>query len=114
MIADMGSNKKLSVLVTELCLRGRKLNNSLTFILQSYLKVPKTIRLNARHYFIIKISKKRKLQKITLNHSSEIELKDFIKLYNDYSEESYSFLVNDTTLPSDNPLKLIYEKLIIK
>ena len=58
----MESNKKLSPIVTELFLRGRKLNISLVFILQSYFKVPKTIRLNATHYFIMKIPNKRELQ----------------------------------------------------
>ena len=47
MIADIKSNKKLSPIVTELLLRGRKLNISLAFILQYYFKVHKTIRLNA-------------------------------------------------------------------
>ena len=46
MVADMESNKKLSPIVTELFLRGRKLNISLVFISQSYFKVPKNIRLN--------------------------------------------------------------------
>ena len=55
-IADMQSNKKLSPVVTELFLKGRKLNISLVFISQSYFKVPKTITLNATHYFIMKIS----------------------------------------------------------
>ena len=58
----MESNKKLSPIVTELFLRGRKLNTSLVFISQPYFKVPKTIRLNATHYFIIKIPNKRELQ----------------------------------------------------
>ena len=58
-IAHMESNKKLSPVVTELFLRGRKLNISLVFISQSYFKVPKTVRLNATHYFIIKIPHKR-------------------------------------------------------
>ena len=57
-IADMKSNKKLSPNFTELFLRGRKLNISIVFILQFYFKVLKTIRLNATHYFIIKISNK--------------------------------------------------------
>ena len=61
-IANMESNKKLSPIVTELFLRGRKLNISLVFILQSYFKVPNTIRLNATHYFIMKIPNKRELQ----------------------------------------------------
>ena len=81
MIVDMGSNKKLSPIVTELFLRGRKINISLVFIWQSYFKVPKTIRLNATHYFIIEISNDRELQQIASNHSSDIDLKDFNKLY---------------------------------
>ena len=59
LIADMESNKKLSPNVTELFLGKRKLNISLVFISQSYFKVPKTISLNATHYFIIKIPNKR-------------------------------------------------------
>ena len=62
MIADMESNKKLSPKVTELFLRGRKFNISLVFISPFYFKVPKAIRLNATHYFIMKISNKRELQ----------------------------------------------------
>ena len=53
MIADMESNKKLSPIVTELFLRGRKFNISLAFMSLSYFKVPKTITLNVTHYFII-------------------------------------------------------------
>ena len=104
MIADMESNKKLSPIVTELFLRGTKLNISLVFILRSYFKVPKTIRLNARHYFIMKIPNKRELQQIVSNHSSDIDFKNFMKLFKDYTKKPYSFLVNDTTLSSDNPL----------
>ena len=72
MIADMINNKKLNSVVTELFIRGRKLNISLVFITQSYLKVPKDVRLNSTHFFIMKIPYKRKLQQITLNHSSDI------------------------------------------
>ena len=66
--------------------------------------MPKAIRLNATHFFIMKIPNKRELQQIASNHSSDTEFKDFMKLYKDYIKEPYSFLVNDTTLPSDNPL----------
>ena len=55
MIADMLSNKKLNPIVTESFIRRRKLNISLDFITQSYLAVPKNIRLNSTYYFIIKI-----------------------------------------------------------
>ena len=57
MIGDMLSNKKLNPIVTEL-VGGRKLNISLIFITQSYFDVPKNIRLNSTHYFIMKISNK--------------------------------------------------------
>ena len=53
----------------------------------------------------MKIPSKRELQQTALNHSSDTEFKDFTKLYKDYIKEPYSFLVNDTTLPSDNPLE---------
>ena len=85
--------------------RNKKLNISLVYIPQSYFKVPKTIRLNATHYLIIKIPNKRKLQQIASNHSSDIEFKVFMKLYKNYTKDSFSFLLNNTTLPSDNPLK---------
>ena len=67
--------------------------------------MPKTIRLKATHYFIMKIPNKRELQQISSNHSSDIAFKDFIKLYQDYTKDTFSVLVNHTTLPSDNPLR---------
>ena len=88
----------------ELFIRGRKLNVSLAFVSQSYFKVPKDIRLNATHLFIMKIPNKREVQQIVSNHLSDIEIIDFVKLCKDCTKEPFSFLVNDTTLPSDNPL----------
>ena len=106
MIADMINNNKLNPIVTELFIRGRKLNISIVFITQSYFKVPKDVRLNSTHFFIMKIPNKRELQQIALNHSSDIDFKDFMNIYNKSTKEPYSFLVNDTTLPSDNPLRV--------
>ena len=54
----------------------------------------------------MKIPNKRKLQIIAINHSSDIDFKDFIKIYKICTAEPYYFLVNDTTLPSDNPIRL--------
>ena len=105
LIADMINNKKLDSIVTELFIRGTKLNISIVFITQSYFKVPKDVRLNFTHFFIVKIPNKGELQQIALNHSSDIDFKDFIKIYKKYTKEPYSFLVNDTTLPSDDPLR---------
>ena len=79
-------------------------SNKIVFISQSFFKVPKAIRLNETHYFILKIPNKRELQQIASNHSSDIIFKDLMKLYKNYAKEPYSFLVNDMTLLSDNPL----------
>ena len=94
MIADMVNNKKLNPVVTELFIRGRRLNISIVFITQSYFKVPKDVRLNSTHFFIMKIPNKIDLQQIV-----------FIKIFKKCTVEPYSFLVNDTTLPSDDPLR---------
>ena len=91
MIADMINNKKLNSIVTELFIRCRKLNISLVFITQSYFKVPKDVRLNSTHFFIMKIPNKRELQQIALNHSSDISTKDFINIYKKYTAEPYPF-----------------------
>ena len=56
MIADE-SNEKVNPIVTELFSRGRKLNISLIFITRFYFAVPKNIRLNYIHYFMMKIPK---------------------------------------------------------
>ena len=81
MIANMINSKKLNPVVIELFIRGRKLNISIVFITQSYFKVPKDVRLNSTHFLIMKIPNKRELQQIALNHSSDIDFKDFIKSY---------------------------------
>ena len=65
----------------------------------------KSVRLNSAHLFIMKTTNERELQQIALNHSSDIYFKDFIKIYKKCTAELYYFLVNDTTLPSDNPLR---------
>ena len=98
----MESNKKI---VTELFLRGRKLNISLVFISHFYFKVPKTIRLNATHYFVMQIPNKTEPEQTYSNHSSDINFKDFMKLFKEYMKEPYLYLVNDTTLSSGNPLR---------
>ena len=104
-IADMINNKKPNSIITELFIRCRKLNISLLFITQAYFKVPKDVRLNSAHFFIMKILNKRELQQTALNHSSDINYKGSIKIYKKYTAEPYYFLVNDAMLASDNPLR---------
>ena len=105
MIAGMIKNKKSNSVVTELFIKGRKLNISFVFIAQSYFKVPNDVRLNTTNFFITNIPHKRELQQIALNHSSAIDFKDFVRIYKKYTDNSYLFLVNDTTLASSNPLR---------
>ena len=80
MIADIMTNKKFQSLIKELFIRCRKLNISLVFITQSYFSVPKDVRLNSTYYLIMKINNKKELQNIAINHSADIDHKDFIKI----------------------------------
>ena len=72
----------------------------------------KDVGLNTTHLFVMKIRKERELQQIALNNSSDINCKDFIKIYKKCTFESYSFSVNDATLASDNPLRFRKNLLI--
>ena len=102
-IVDVGTNKKLSPIVTELFMRGeREINILFVFISQYYFAVP-----NSKHdtFFIIKISNKKQLQQIALNHLFDIKFKAFMKLYKDYTKKQFLFLVNGTTIASHNSLR---------
>ena len=105
MIADIMGNKKFQAIIKELFIRCRKLNISLVFITQSYFSVPKDVRLNSTHYLIMKINNKTKLHDIAINHSSDIDYNDFMKIYRECTKYSYNFLTIDTTLPASDPLR---------
>ena len=104
-IADIMTNKICQSIIKKLFIRCRKLNISLVFITQSYFSVTKDVRLNSTHYLIMKINNKRELQNIAINHSADIDYKDFMKIYRECTKEPYNFLTIDTTLPSSNPLR---------
>ena len=91
MIADIMTNKKFQSIIKELFIRCRKLNISLVFITQSYFSVPKDVRLNSTHYLIMKINNKRELQNIAINHSADIDYKDFMKIYRECIKEPFNF-----------------------
>ena len=78
-VADIIKNKKLNSIVTELFIKGRKLDISQYF--QSYFKVPKDARLYTTNIFISKIQNRRKLQQTAINRSSDISSKDFENIY---------------------------------
>ena len=75
------------------------------YITQSYFYVPIDVRLNSTHYLIIKIYNKTELQNIAINHSVDIDYKDFLKIYREYTKEPYFFLTIHTTLPASDLLK---------
>ena len=78
--------------VTELHIRGRKLNIPLVLITQSYFSVPKNIRLNSARFFIMKIPGEQKLQQIAFNNPLRIDFKDFINLYKMYCKDILFFI----------------------
>ena len=112
MIIDMIDNKKLNFVVTKLFIRGRKSQRFSCFYYSIiYFKFPKDVILNSMYFylswkFLVKVnfSNNNKKNKIAVNHSSDIDLKDFTKINKDCIAKPYSFLVVDRTLLSDNPL----------
>ena len=104
MVENGMTNKKFQTIIKELFIRCRKLNISLACITQSYFSVPKDVRLNSTH-LIMKINNKRELQNIAINHSADIDYKDFMKIYRECTKEPYNFLTIDTTLPASDPLR---------
>ena len=77
----MINNKKLNPVLTELFIRGRKLNISIFFITQTNFGVLKDVRLSTTHFFVMKIPNKREIQQNAINHSLDIDFKDFMKIY---------------------------------
>ena len=75
------------------------------FVTQSYFSAPNNVRLNSANYLIMKINIKRELQNIAINHSANIDYKDFMKIYRECTKEPFSFLSIDTTLPASDSLR---------
>ena len=105
MIADIMSSKKFKPIIKELFIRCRKLNISIVFITQSYFRTPKDARLNSTHYEIMKIQIRKELQNIAQENSEDIDFKDFLKTYKDYTSKPYSCMVIDTPVPSGHPMR---------
>ena len=105
MIADIMTNKRFQAIIEKLFIRFRKLNISLGFIRQSYVSVPKEVRLNLTHYLIMKINNQKELQNIAINHTTNIDYQEFIKIYRECMREPFNFLAIDTKLLACDPLK---------
>ena len=91
MISHVMSDKKAQQILKDLFIRCRKLTISLCFLTQSYFSVPKDVRLNCTHYILFKLNNKRELQNIAINHSADIDYKDFIKIYRICTKEPLIF-----------------------
>ena len=109
MISHVMSDKKAQQVLKSLFIRCRKLNISISFLIQSYFRVPKDVRLNCSHYIIFKLSSKRELQNIAINHSTDSDYKDFIKIYRNCTEKPYHVLTIDTAQSVDE--KLIIDRM---
>ena len=97
------TNKKFQAIIKELFITCRKLNIFIVFITQPYFSVRKELRLNSTHYLIMKIHNKRELPQIAADNSADIDYKEFLKIYRNCTNEPYSFLTVDTTLPPSTP-----------
>ena len=104
MIVDMLNNKEFNPIVTKLFISGTKVNISLIFIIQSYIAVPKNIRLNSTHFFITKIPDKEKIQWIVTYHSTDFKSKELMHLNKNCTRKPYYFLVIYITPTSGIPL----------
>ena len=87
MIADIMTKKRFQAIIKEFFIRCRKLNISLAFITESYFSVPKDVRLNLKHYLIMKINNRIELKNIAINHSADIDYDDFKKIYRESTKE---------------------------
>ena len=96
MIADIEYNKNFKRIIKELFYRARKINISIVFITQSYFRALKDARLKSTHYILMKIGNKKELKRIAEEKSGHLDHKDFLKIYNYCTKESYSFMLIDT------------------
>ena len=112
MIADIEYNKNFKRIIKELFYRARKINVSIVFITQSYLRALKDARLNSMHYIIMKINNKKELKRLAEEKSGHLDYKDFLKMYNYCTKEPYSFMTIDARPTATIPFKKIFNDLI--
>ena len=96
MIFHVMSDRRAQQILKDLFIARRKLNISFCFLTQSYFSVLKDVRLNFTHYILFKLNNKRELQNIAINHSADIDYKDFIEICRDCTKEPFNFLTIDT------------------
>ena len=102
--------EKFKAIVKELFIRCRKLNISIVFITQSYLRTPKDATLNSTHYILMKIGNKKELKSIAEETSGHLDFKDFLKIYNYCTKDPYSFMMVDTRPTASVTFKKNFDK----
>ena len=105
LISYIKSDKKAQKILLDSSIRSRNLNISFCFLTQSYFSVPEDVRLNCTHYIIFKLNDKRELQNTAINHSADIDYKDFVNIYRNCTKEPYNFSTIDTIQPVDKRFK---------
>ena len=112
MIADMINNKRLNPVVAELLIRGRKVNISVVFIMQSFFKVSKEVRLSVFSY---KIRNKRECQQ--KDNSKSFIRHWFQRFYRNLKKYATNHILFWLMMQSsDNPLRfkrIFWNKYII-
>ena len=117
MIANIMTKRRFQAIIKELFIRFRKLIISIVFIMQSYFSVPKDFRLNSTQYLTMKINNRKELQNTAINHSADIDYKDFMNIYRECTKEPYNFLTIDTMLPASDPLRFrknLFDSYVVK
>ena len=109
-IADIEYNEKFKIIIKELFYRARKINVSIAFITQSYFRALKDARLNSTHYIIMKINNKKELKRIAEEKSGHLDYKDFLKMYNYCTRETYSFMTIDVKPNATIPFKKNFDE----
>ena len=112
MIADIEYNKNFKRIIKELFYRACKINVSIVFITQSYFRALKDARLNSTHFILMKIGNKKELKSIAEEKSGNLDYKDFLKIYNYFTKEPYSFMTIDARPTTAIPFKKNFDELI--
>ena len=110
MIVDIMRSDKFKAIVKELSIRCRKFKISIVVITQSYFRTPRDARLNITHYILMKIGSKKELKNIAEENSGYLDYKDFLKIYNYYTKEPYSFMMIDTRPTATIPFKKNFDE----
>ena len=113
MIAGIEYNKNFKRIIKELFYRARKINISIVFITQSYLRALKDARLNSTHYILMKINNKKELKRIAEEKSGHLDYKDFLKIYNYCNKEPYSFMIIDARATAIIPFNKNFDESLI-